>query len=272
MQPHLLRATIVPRWHSRRHASSPGPHAGHQPAWTLAPTGRSLRVGTQRSPCGDLHHLPTVRRCRNRHRDTAPGGRPDAGPVRCLTLSTAATAQRDDLLHSCLPGSTPAVPTETQRGPYTPHLVPDSDSSQQPLGSKLAVGRGQGHIEQDRDGIGRQVQRDTLNGCAEWFPSSALPLSTGGFFPLVGCFPNSKYSPVWISRPPWRAQNSTGLSRGPVYPAQFEGDTLSLRIRIRTGLAREPIHPAPVYADRTVQEAEPCPTKPDRKAALHRKR
>ena len=86
-----------------------------------------------------------------------------------------------------------------------------------------------------------------------------------------GC--KARYSPVWISRPPLRAQNSTGLSRGPVYPAQFEGvDTLSLRIRIRTGLAREPIHPAPVYADRTVQEAEPCPTKPDRKAALHRKR
>ena len=52
-----------------------------------------------------------------------------------------------------------------------------------------------------------------------------------------------------------RAQNLTGLSRGPVYPAQFEGDTLSLRIRNRTGLAREPVYPAPVYPDRTVVES-----------------
>ena len=54
-----------------------------------------------------------------------------------------------------------------------------------------------------------------------------------------------RYSPVWIRPPPLRARNSTGLSRGPVYPAQFEGDTLSLRIRNRTGLAREPADPAP---------------------------
>ena len=68
----------------------PGAMLLHVPAPVLdvgpvGPTSRSLRLRTQRGPCGNLHHPPVKRGCW--HLDMAPGGRPGAGPVCYLALA-----------------------------------------------------------------------------------------------------------------------------------------------------------------------------------------